>query len=374
MSVTSILGVPVLFTSFGSESDRLTALDFVRRRSRDASLTDFLAGPTGSEPRYVLIVGIPASSSLVEGVQALKAEGFLVFLRDNHEDDISTSTSPPSPGQLPLFSAVAQLRGLLGTYARINQGYRSSCSMIQPAQFEDARCIIANTTGDGFLSAMKAAGVFYRFADGGETAFDRDALLLDTCSVARLSEGLSPLGLLLAKGLLTLRLSGVHSPQSHLEDLFDRFALAVQGDPTAREALLANASRYDAAVAEAKRLASQIREVLPGVLLLDVTGSPASGWDLGSLSLFLQTRPDCKVSVIRTSSGPIAKQFGVQYSLCEATPGQLNLLYDPLPPDPRCMPEALERISSPPWLHVSERLWIDTVLPALRRRFTASEK
>ncbi|MBU1131867.1 hypothetical protein KKC32_01255 [Patescibacteria group bacterium] len=339
--------VPCLFSKFFNAADSESVLAAV---------------PEGTQ--RVVFLDTPATAHLVETVETLISRGIEVVVRDHHD-----CPNPRNPRELEIAAAASRIRELCGCNARISdRGSHPACSeLIEVGEFaaEDT-VLVADPDPDGLTAAMKASGLVY---DG----LDADAKILDGARSEQTAERLTPLALLLVKGLSTLPPYNAALPQIS-EDakskLFSDFAAAAGGDQEALESLNRKVEAFEAGVRVAEAIAAEAREVAPGVVMVDAVGKPRH--DLTTLTRRLESRQGCRVTVIRKDNGPIAgKHRGVQISLAVVKANQADInLQELLPPGFESSPEAGIISNTTYLLHLSETVWEGMVLPALNKRLS----
>ena len=363
-----INGVPVVFSKFFSAADRDAVVEAVRTRGA----------------RRVVFIDTPATASLVETAEALKAEGIEVIVRDHHD-----FPQPKNDREAAIHAAADRLRGVADSAVISTREQDPACSSLifggefaaripaagtgygdcdgycpggQHDHLSVATVIVADADLDGLTASMKAAGVFY-------PELDRDGAVLDGPRSGQTAESLSPLAFVLTRAMSTLPAFDANRPQVS-EDakgkLFADFVAAASGDESARNRLATGVEAFEAGVREAERLAAAAIEVTTGVVLVDAVGAPRH--DLATLTQRLEGRAGCRVTVIRKSQGPVAaKHGGVQFSLAVVKQYQQGInLQDCLTPGFVSSPEAGIISNTTFLLHVSESVWNETVLPALK--------
>ncbi|HEY9677860.1 MAG TPA: hypothetical protein V6C76_07610 [Drouetiella sp.] len=326
-----------------------TILEFVR--NADANSV--------ARTRDVLFIDTPITGPTVEAVHKLRAEGYRVVYRDHH----AVEGEPASDRDRQVINATEKLRQSLGADCVITtRTLHPACStLVEVGEFKDALAIIADPDPDGLTAAMKAVGLFYE-------GLDEDAAKLDGQPSLQVTG--TPLSQLLAKGVATLPIYDPQKPHEReraTEILFSQWVQAVQGEQRAIDALQQGVTTYDDAVAAAREIAPSAKEIVPGVVLVDVVETPF--YDVGTLLALLEERPGCKVTVIRKGKGPIAALHGVQYSLAVAKNFQSEIkLPSFLPPHAKSDPNGgiISNLSF--LLHVNEFVWQDHVLPGLRNK------
>ena len=341
--------IPVLMAKFFSPSDR-----------------DAVLGALPQGARRVVFIDTPATEYLVATLEALVAQGVDVVVRDHHD-----APARSNPREVAIADAAERVRELLGGNAVVsNRAAHPACSgLVAAGEFAgEGTVIVADPDPDGLLGAMKAAGVVY---DG----LDQDADVLDGGRAGQTAERLTPNALLLTRAMASLPPFDAARPQVSEEakgKLFADFVAMVGGDPEARARLERGVEAYEAGVAEARRLAATVQEILPGVVIVDVTASPR--FDLGTLAAAMEARPGVVVTVQKKSFGPIAANHGgVQFSLAvvKARQAEVNL-QEMLPAGFTSSLEAGVISNTTFLLHVSQKVWVELILPALWGRFYSS--
>lgn len=347
MFTIKIAATPVVASKFFAAADRESVLAAVRSYS----------------PRRVVFIDTPATSELVATVEALKADGIEIHVRDHHD-----CPTPANPREQQIADAANRVRELAGGNAVIsNRKANPACSsLINVGQFsEEGTVIVADPDPDGLTASMKAAGVFY-------PELDSDADVLDGGRAGQTADKLSPNAFLLTRAMATLPPFDSARPQVS-EDakakLFGDFVAVVQGNSDAKARLEKGVEVYEAGVKEAERLAALVTDIIPGVSFIDVTTTPR--FDMGTLAAKMESRQGCKITVQRKSQGPIAgKHGGIQISMAVAKVHQAAVnLQELLPSGFTSSPEAGIVSNTTFLLHVSEMVWNETVLPALRAKF-----
>jgi hypothetical protein len=339
--------VPILFIKGYTTDDTQTIIDFVYRARQ----------PKGDSTNLVLFIDTPATAPTVEAVKKLKAYGYKVVFRDHHGLD----GEPTNDGEQKKKVAAAELHKHLGDDCTITtRALHPACStLVTAGEFSEAVAIIADPDADGLTAAMKATGLVYPGLDDDAAKLDGEpALQLTGTDMSRL----------LAKGMASLPKTDPRKPESRdkaKQQLFSLWISAVQGNADAIENLHKSVEHYDGAVKYARELAQTSKEVAPGVVLVDVIDT--IGFDEASLTVFLEMRRGCHISVVRKGNGPIAALHGVQYSLAVAKPYQNEInLQNFVPPGAETGPKA-GRISNVSFLlHVSQEVWDQEILPALQ--------
>lgn len=341
----NIGGVAVIFSKFFSPADR------------DAVMAAITEGT-----KRVVFIDTPAMPNLVATLESLISQGIEVLVRDHHD-----CPNPRNPRETEIATTADRVRELCGSNAVIsNRQANPACSsFIEVGQFsENGTVIVADPDPDGLTAAMKASGLVY---DG----LDTDAATLDGARSEQTAERLTPLALLLVKGMATLPPFSPERPHVSEEakrKLFAEFVAAASGDTSALEALGRKVEAYEAGVKAAEDIASQATEPLLGVVMADTVGKPR--FDLSTLTLRLESRPGCRVTVVRKDNGPIAAKHGVQYSLAVVKAFQAEINLQGLLPEGFVSSPDAGIISNTAFLlHVSENVWNETVLPALVSRF-----
>ncbi|MDP2631788.1 MAG: hypothetical protein Q8P30_03430 [Candidatus Uhrbacteria bacterium] len=308
----------------------------------------------------VIFIDTPATPHLVATIETLVSKGIVVVVRDHHD-----VPNPRNSREMEIAAAANRVRELCGVNALIsNRQANPACSgLIQVGEFAtEGTILVADNDPDGLTAAMKASGLVY---DG----LDTDAATLDGARSEQTAERLTPIALLLVKGLATLPPFDANRPQFS-EDakskLFQEFVAAVSGEQTALNSLNRKVEAYEASVQVAEDIASEASELAPGVVMVNAVGKPRH--DLTTLTQRLESRPGCRVTVVRKDNGPIAaKHGGVQVSMAVVKAEQAKInLQELLPTGFVSSPDTGIISNTTFLLHVSEEVWKGTVLPALK--------
>lgn len=340
-----IRDVPVLFIQAFTASDAQAILQFVRSVSGNRNTN------------RVLFVDTPMAPNTVQAVRLLQEDGFDVTFRDHHGLD----GEPTNDNERRVHRDIEKMRSSLKEKCNITvRRLHPGCStLVEVGEFADAAAIIADPDADGLTAAAKAAGVWYPELDADAAILDGEPFLQTTGSYK---------SQLLAKGIAVLPSFDYRKPRERedaKQKLFSRWIDAVNGNETALKALEESEAAFDEAVAIAKRLAADIKEVAPGVVLADAFDAPI--YDVGTLTHLLEQQPGCRVTVVRKALGPIAAIHGVQYSMSvpKILQDQIDLrkfVPQDVKPDPTR--GIISNVSF--LLHVSDQIWNDFVLPALQ--------
>lgn len=338
-----IAGIPAIFSKFFSSQDRDAVLEAV---------------PEGT--KRVVFLDTPATTELVATIESLLARDVEVIVRDHHD-----VTSPRNSREEEIAGMAARVRELVGANALIsNRIEHPACStLLEVGEFAgEGTVIVADPDPDGLTAAMKAVGVVY---DG----LDADAAVLDGPPAERTPESLTALALLLDRGGATLPPFDSARPEvanSAKGKLFAEFVAAVTGDAEARASLEVRVKAYEESVASAKAIVAEATQATPGVVMVDTVGK--SRYDIATLTRGLEATPGCVVTVIRKDNGPVAKHHqGVQYSLAVVRSEQERInLQETLPAGFVSSPESGIISNTTFLLHVSQEVWEEVVLPALR--------
>lgn len=329
----SIATVPAVFTKFFAAADREGTLAAIP-----------------AETKRVLFVDTPSTPELAETVKALVELGVEVHVRDHHRGE----------GRTPEVAEAVEV--VLGERARIvNRADAPGCAaLVELGEFSgEGTVIVADPDLDGLTAAMKAAGVSYE-------GLEQDAEIFDV----RPKQGpdtLTPLGWTVVRALSTLPPFNPKRPEvaeKAKAELFGAFVAAASGDAEAGAGLEAKVAAYEAGVAEAKKLAEGISSPCAQVAFVDTCGAPRH--DLTTLTRAMEAT-GAKVTVVRKDMGPIAAAHGVQYSLAVVKRYQEEIDLRNLVPEGSESSPAAGLISNTTFLlHCSEKVWEETVLPALR--------
>ena len=335
----------VVFTKFFSQTDMAKVL--LATGEKDA--------------KRILFVDTPSTRVLRDTIAELLSRGAEVVLRDHHG-----IANPGNSREEEIANANKEVRDLLGEAATVvtREEHPACSTLVTAGEFADYDLVVADPDADGLLGAMKALGISY-------LGLDNDAAVLDGPRSAQTAENLSPVAVLLAKGLSTLPPFNPQRPEI-AEDakraLFEEFCAAVQNDGEAHASLEARVEKYEAAVEAARAILLGVTSVAQGVVLADAVGS--TQFDLQTLSQGMEKK-GVSVTVVRKDSGPIAAHHGgIQISLAVTRGEKDNVnLQDFLPAEFESSPHAGVISNTTFLLHVSEEVWKEQVLPALRERF-----
>jgi hypothetical protein len=347
MITLKINNVPTLFIKPFTASDVQTIVDFARSA----------ASMHSGKSDQILFIDTPITVATVEAVEKLNSERFQVVFRDHHGID----GEPSNDREARVVAAAEKLKRLLGNHCHITvRRLHPACStLVSVGEFADAVAIIADPDSDGLTAAMKAAGISYPELDDDAAKLDGEPQFQVTGS--HISQWL-------AKGMAVLPSYDSSRPKEREESqqkLFADWLKAVGGDESAKDRLDKRVLIYDQAAETARELAQTAVNVAPGVVLVDTVNKPL--FDPGTLSAILEDDPQCRITVLRKSHGPIAAVHGIQYSLSVTKRYQNAVnLFDLIPPDAKSDPEAgiISNVSF--LLHTSEDIWNSQVLPALR--------
>lgn len=339
--------VAVVMSKFFSISDKEVVLAAVRACS----------------PRRVVFIDTPATEQLVETVAAIKADGVELYVRDHHD-----APARSNPREVAIADAAGKVRELVGANALISdrKTHPACSSLIAVGEFaEEGTVIVADPDPDGLTASMKAVGVMY-------PELDADADVLDGGRVGQTADKLSPNAYLLVRAMSTLPAFDAARPdvsEKAKAELFSSFVAVVQGNAEAKAKLEKGVEVYESGVKEAERLAGTVVDIISGVSFVDVTTTPR--FDLGTLATKMEARPGCRVTVQRKANGPIAgKHGGIQISMAVAKAHQATVnLQDLLPSGFTSSPESGIISNTTFLLHVSEGVWNEVVLPALKAKF-----
>lgn len=319
-------------------------LVFMTRLFLDRDCTVVLAAiPEGTQ--RVVFIDTPPTPKLVAVIEALLERGIDVLVRDHHDE-----SSPTNHQARQIAGAAGRIRELIGSNAVIsNRKCHPACSsLIEVGESAgEGMVIVADPDLDGLTAAMKACGVTY-------PELDADAAILDGGRAGQTADALSPNGLLLMHAFSAVQALVTQHPnglEGAIAAVFSSFVTIIE---TSNEAEL---------------LAASVVEILPGVVYVDVAG--ARPFDMGKLAAKMEGRSGCKVTVQRKAQGPIAAEHGgIQFSLAVARSYQEEFSLQELLPSGFTSSLEAGIISNTTFLlHVSERVWQETVLPALTARF-----
>lgn len=341
-------------------SNQIMMGKFFSDSDKDAVLTAIVEGT-----KRVVFIDTPSTLNLVATIETLISRGVEVFVRDHHD-----VTSPRNSREQEIHDAANRVRELIGCNAIISDRViHPACStLIDVGEFAGVgTVIVADPDPDGLTAAMKAAGFVY---DG----LDADAAVLDGARSEQTVDRLTPMALLLVKGMAMLPPFNPECPAVAEEakgSLFAEFAAAATGDTAALESLGRKVEAYEAGVREAEALAATASQPVSGVVMVDAVGKPRH--DLSTLSAKMESTPGCRITVVRKDNGPIAaKHGGVQISLAVAKVHQADVnLQELLPAGFVSSPESGIISNTSFLLHVSQEVWESQMLPALSARFAS---
>jgi len=317
------------------------------------------------DTKRVVFIDTPSTIHLVATIDCLISRGIEVVVRDHHD-----CPGPRNPREQEIADAANRVRELIGGNATIsNRAAHPACSsLIEVGEFFlEGTVIVADPDPDGLTAAVKALGLDY---DG----LDVDAAVLDGPRSEQTADRLTPLALLLVKGMATLPQYNAERPQIAEEakgKLFAEFAAAAGGNAGALESLGRKVEAYEEGVRVAETLAAEATQPVAGVVMVDTVDK--ARYDLGRLAARMEALPGCRITVVHKDSGPIAgKHGGVQISLAvvKAFQAEINL-QEFLLPGFVSSPESGIISNTTFLLHVSEEVWGTQVLPALTKRFAA---
>jgi len=334
----TIAGKEVFMQKFFSKQDRDSALEALQGKDS------------------VLFVDTPSTEHLHATIVALQEQGTGVFLRDHHGIE-----TPKNDREQQIKTAAEAVKGLLGNNAVIStrEEHPACSSLVETGEFSHVDLIIADPDPDGLLGSMKALGVIY-------PQLDSDAAVLDGPRSEQTPKSLSETAMLLVKGMATLPPYNPKNPsiaENAKAELFSAFVETVQGYAEAKEWLESKVEAYEAGVQNAKVLLETVTKPIVICNYVDTIG--AGRYDLQTLSLGMEN--GAKITVIRKDVGPIAAATGVQYSLAVVREHQQDInLQDLLPEGFESSVESGIISNTSFLLHVSEAVWEDSVLPALK--------
>jgi hypothetical protein len=342
-----INSTPVNFTKFFGVGDKDSVLAAI---------------PEGT--KRVVFIDTPSTAHLVGTIESLISRGIEVVVRDHHD-----VPSPRNPREQEIHDAASKTRELVGSNATISdRATHPACSgLIEIGEFNgEGTVLVADPDPDGLTAAMKAVGIVY---DG----LDADAAVLDGARSEQTAERLTPIALLLVKGMATLPPFNADRPQIAEEakgKLFAEFAAAAGGDAAALESLGRKVEAYEEGVRAAEAIAALTFSPVAGVVVADAVGKPRH--DLATLAAKMEAQQGCRVTVVRKDNGPIAAKHGVQYSLAVVKAHQADInLQELLKPGFTSSPESGIISNTTFLLHVSAEVWENEVLSALTARLTA---
>jgi hypothetical protein len=307
----------------------------------------------------VLFIDTPPTTALAATIRALRAKDIYVLVRDHHG-----VVNPRNAREETMVAAAEEIRQLGNSIVISTREEHPACStLFERGEFEGidgvVAAVVADPDPDGLLGAMKALNVTY-------TELDKDAAVLDGPRSQQRPDTLSPLAMLLVKGMASLPPYNPKAPEiaeAAKGMLFMHFVAAAQGSSLANSWLETKAEIYQAGIRVALELAGKAKEVAPGVHLVDTRGSDR--FDLATLSGCLE-RKGAKVTVMVKDFGPIATEHGCQYSLAVVKEYQQEVdLQDFLVLPYESSPKAGVISNTTFLLHVSEEVWKDQIFPSL---------
>jgi len=308
-----------------------------------------------ADAKKVLFVDTGATPDLATTIQSLVDKGISVTIRDHHKGE----------GRNP--EAAQTIEQILGSNAQIvDRKTAPGCAtLVELGEFWDADVIIADPDYDGLVAAMKAAGISYE-------GMDEDAEVFDV-RPKQSAETLTELGWTAVRALSTLPPFNKARPEiseNAKKQLFERFVAAAQGDNEARGELEKAVATYEAGVTEAKRLLTEkMSHPCNGVVMIDSVGADRS--DLNTLTRGMESE-GAIVTAVRKDFGPIAGKpggHGTQYSLAVVRKHQDELdLRTLVPEGTETSPQAGLLSNVAFLLHCSEKVWNETIIPALESR------
>jgi hypothetical protein len=337
MSFTMMIGpVPTFFTKVKRPPHVPEVLEFVE---------------SYAQSKYVVFIDISPNRYLFEAVKHLTKGGYEVTVITHHD----FVGEPRNENERHLRATAEDLRGLLKDRARITnrQEFPSSLQLLKAGECRRA-VIIADGDADGLSAAMYGADVH------SYNQLPADAALFDAAPERKLS--VSPVGLLLIKSLaLTV-------DEKQKREVFNSWLLASQGDDEARDSLEVRFPQWEATANQAAELARRAKDIFPGVFLADAVFKPR--YDLNTLAQIFEQR-GASLFVVRQSFGPVAfATCDVNYRMhaIQSAPDRLDV-QDLLPPGYDNSPKEGIMAHGSFLLWVSERIWQETILPALHQRF-----
>lgn len=326
--------------------------------SKFFSLTDrdTVLAAIPSNASRVLFVDTGVTPDLASAIQALVEKGVTVHVRDHHKGE----------GRNP--EAAEAIEQILGINAKIvdRKSAPGCAQLIELGEFAGTDVIVADPDYDGLLAAMKACGITYQGMDSDAEVFD--------VRPKQSAETLTKLGWTAVRALSTLPPFNREKPEiseNAKKQLFERFVAAASGDSAALGELEKAVSEYEAGVAESERLLAEKMSVpCKGVTMIDSVGAARS--DLNTLTKGME-KEGVFVTVVRKDFGPIAGKpggHGVQYSMSVAQKYQAEIdLRTLVPTGMETSPQAGLLSNVAFLLHCSEKVWNETILPALRTKF-----
>lgn len=332
---------------------------------RDAVLAEIRK----SGKKKVLFIDTPPTAPLRDLVKTLLSEGVEVVFRDHHDGEGDSERA------VETRLVAESIRQMVGTPATIStRTLNPACSsLINTGEFADEDTfIVADPDADGLTAACKARGLVYE-------DLDKDAAILDGPHAGQTADTLSANAWLLVQGLATLPPFDASNPAPSLKakaDLFETFARMVKGDEEATNKLMDTVNQFNAMVAEAKALAPSASVLAPNLVQIDIRNrNPHTG------TLYAILEKGNKVVVTIKDGGPIANAEAkagrpkVQYSIAVRKDAQSEIdLRTFKPTDLASSPESGIISNTPFLLHASEKVWNETVLPALKAKLAPASE
>lgn len=322
--------------------------------TQNICLTSIFAGVDVNQlqdPSVTTVVFLDGTPN-AEEIRALLVLGKTVLVRDHHLDS----------KDLERFNTA---KTLLGANARIlKRSEMPACPlMVRLGEYAGSDfMIVADSDLDGFFSAMKAKGYSYPY-------LDTDAAILDGPPEHKTAQNLSAQGwyfLQAYRGAKYLQAEAqffhavfqqlnpqTKAPAMQLaSDTLDKF-LAIQ------QSLLVH-TQY---------LAESAVEINPNIWFVDTT-TTTTAFDESVLCQLLESKPGCKIAVIKTTRGKVATHFGYQYNLTlpGSQQGKLNLTNIIDIPEEQNRAEA-GVFAKVPFKLVCNETWWNSIYKSLYRNF-----
>lgn len=320
---------------------------------------------TGYSPAFnrVIFIDTPVTPHLVTAVEWLLKHKIEVVIRDHHGLE-GEPTNKREEERLDAEQALREINDENLSVRIVSRKEHPAClTLVELGEFrnEELTLLVLDPDADGLMAGIKAVGIEY-------PEMEKDAQVLDGPRSEQTADNLSGLAMLLKKALVTLPPYNPKFPQNSLDakrELFNEFAKAAAGDEEARKGLESRVTQYEAAVAEAERLAERVEVPFEGLSAVDTRGS--SKHDLTTLTRSLEAVPGAKMTLVIKDSGPIAAESGSQYSLAVIKKHQEAFNLQDLIPEGHEKDPKAGLISNVPFIgHYSQKVWEDIIEPQVR--------
>jgi len=330
----------IALTRFFNENDVQNALAYVNTKP----------------DTVVVCLDTPATTNFLKFVEELVRNGRKVIVRDHHD----VNGQARSLREEEVRDSAQMIRSLLDKKTIIsNREKNPGCSsLVTEAEFSgDSFTIVCDADADGLTAGMKAIGVTY-------PELDVDAAILDGPPTKKTREnGLSQIGETLVKGIATLPPFNDPNYENSSKELYEIWVQATQGDIKSLELLKEKVQVFEEMVNTSKELAGTATNIREGLCFVDLT-SAQHKVHLGTLEQELE-KTGCKIIVLKTNDGPIAKLHGVQYSLSRLSGDKSLDMLSFFPESFVSSPESGYIGNVQFRVHCSEENWENYVLPKI---------